>query len=135
MLGYGRSGCTMWAQLCSLLTLSPRTAASLDPLRTIHSHGAITETLANIYIKVDSIPRRNLPNFRLLGYCSYSPPLVRGGDRVYVIRDIVFSHLPSNCELAPALEPEFSYPAMEQACHICGSNALPRALPRSCLWL
>lgn len=123
MLGYGRNGGIKLAHLCSLLTISPRSPASLESIHTSHSNPVTTETLANIYIEVDSISRRNSPNFRFFGVLFLTQHHWIEG--AMVCKSFLISYLvllPSNCELIPALEPEFAYPAKGQ--HITFTKAM-----------
>lgn len=56
--------------LVSITDDIPPLPASLPPIHTKYSHVVITETLANIYIKVDSIPseeQEKFAHFSLLG--------------------------------------------------------------------
>ena len=59
--------CTISADIRLLLTIA---LAPLDPIRTKHSHVVITETLSNVYMKIDSIipaEQETFAHFSLLG--------------------------------------------------------------------
>lgn len=96
----------------------PSLPVSLPPIHTKHSHVVITETLANIYIKVDSIPseeQEKFAHFSLLGvqFLTHHHWMEETLICTPFLTPCLLL-LPPNCELVPALEPEFTCSAVEE---------------------
>lgn len=90
----------------------------LDPIRTNHSHVVITETLSNIYMKIDSISpaeQETFAHFSLLGvqFLTHHHWIEETIICVSFLTSFPLQ-MTSNRELVPALEPEFTCPAVKE---------------------